>query len=139
LLAVVVIAPVLGCQAPEIVAPTLRSGSARDQCRKSLEQASVALHVWAGAHDGAFPASLDELRSTSENMDEWLVCPARVAEFGYDYVYLPGAFEGDELDKPILLDRPANHPDGGHVLYASGRIEWKSEAELRALMLEGKD
>lgn len=110
-----------------------REKAKRISCQSNMKQINMALQLYAGDFDDAFPPNLRTLRDTDYLADQQIYrCPSRTRpnpEFS-DYRYFGNGRKRNEPPFPILRDQKKNHPGKyENLLYSDGRVASETSAE----------
>lgn len=98
------------------------------QCLNNMKQISLAVDMYAGAHDGKIPRKFDDLRPYASKLDELLICPSAkdVAHPSYQIVLGGGQWKSYETVGVVVVSESAsNHRRGHHVLFGDGVVEFQ--------------
>jgi len=95
------------------------------ECREVLEQAGIALKIYAGEH-GSFPA--DPVSALGKPLS----CPSG-PEGEKGYLYLGPLKRNPPEGTLILFDAGDNHTGGRNVLFADGTAQWYGEGTFRMI------
>jgi prepilin-type N-terminal cleavage/methylation domain-containing protein len=90
--------------------------------KRNMEQLAKAEHREYLGPRSARPSTYSE---------QWTAVIADGVLLGSDYYYRAGLTNEAPGNTVLAAEREASHSDGGHVLYASGRVKLLSEAEWK--------
>lgn len=125
----------------------------RVMCAANLRSVGQALQMYATAHGGRYPDTLEALYTSGDVPDpRVLTCPvggvpfapgattqavvANLAAGGHvSYVYIgAGLTVKAHGDTVLMYEHATNHKgDGGNVLFADGHVTWMQASEIRQL------
>jgi prepilin-type processing-associated H-X9-DG protein len=130
-----------------------RPGAVRIACAANLRGVGQSVAMYANAHGGAFPDTLEQAVATGYVPDVRIFCcpgakdtpatggtPAAeaadlVAGGHLSYAYVGGGLTlAADRNTVIAYEHATNHEgQGGNVLFADGHAEWFAAAQLRAV------
>ncbi len=135
-----------------IVAGGLHAAKAawmKSACQSNLHQIGVAIQMYAQDHRGRYPATLGEVLASEDISAQAFVCPASPDEAAVgpttravaagltacghcSYVYAGrGLTDATATAAAVVCyEPPANHGDGGNVLFGDGHAEWRTRTLL---------
>ena len=108
-----------------------REHARKAQCKSNLMIISLHLARFQKKYERP-PTSWEELVQEAPETKSLLRCPS-AGEREVGYVLLAVA-EPRPADAPFIAELPSNHGEGGHVLYAGRRVDWKDAEELQKIL-----
>jgi hypothetical protein len=128
----------------------------RVRCHKQLQTIGQAMLLYANEHNGAYPATVDDLIITQDITPSIFVCPASDDVPAFDgatlaataanvavpgqlsYVILSKGFTDRATPDIVLAYEPlTNHQNiGMHVLFGDSHVEWLDEPRTQKLLAE---
>lgn len=101
-------------------------------CEGQLAQVAAQMAMYEQEH-GVYPDSLETLVATGTLSVVDVTCPGAVTG-GTSYHYVPGFSSAAGAARVVAFDDPLNHWDGGHVVYADGRVVWLDDPQFTAVI-----
>jgi hypothetical protein len=100
------------------------------QCWDNMKQISLAIGLYADAHDGNIPQTFDDLHPYATNLDKLLICPSAkdTSHPSYQIVLGGGKWEryGNTPDAIVVTESQSDHRFGYHVLLDDGHVQFRS-------------
>ncbi len=122
-----------------MILPAIHGAREKDrmfQCLKNMQQISVAIGMYAEAHDGNIPRQFDDLRPYAANLDKLLICPSAKDKSHPSYqITLGGAkwerwnTDDNAIDAIVVAESTNDHRFGYNALYNDGHVSWVSTTD----------
>lgn len=100
-----------------------------EACRGQLESVYKTLEMYAQAHDGQFPPSLEAAYQSSELATPYVQCPGR-EHVGYRY--LPGQSVASLPESILVYEETPGHQGQSMAVRVNGRVELLGPEALAA-------
>ncbi len=103
-----------------------REQGRRTKCASNLRQIGIALHLYAGDNNEAFPAALSALSTNYVTDDSVFDCPSSSSvgtSANPDYDYVTGLTESTASSEQIAYDKDGNHTGYWNVLKVDASVQ----------------